>query len=510
MGLGETCRQWSAAVGVALLGAAALPAAAVDATWQSPGGGMWGDGANWDAGVPDAAGDRATFGPDAPVSASNITLADPVTLGDLRLDNPFRITLGGAAPLTFDTGSVGLNATLIITPASSAGHAINNPLSLVSDLDITQGSGGGLTLRGPLTGSGDLTLTGGGTLVLDQPRTNDNQNWSGNLFVNEGTLFIGVGGRGANALGDTTGGTTIAAGATLDLFGAGGSPIGEDITLSGLGVHGAGAIRYSRGGPAFLNGDLTLLGDAAIVSDNNTTGTLHIGLPDGSGTGSLSGDGRLIKLGGLRDGKPGPLQLNLHAAHTGGTDVREGFFVISQHGSLVDTGDVRVGPLGTLFVQPRRGGRRHAAQRRCSGASSSTAARWCYRAMSIRRACSTRARPAGDWSFRGRIIATSTCPRCWAVRTVPSDSRSPGGSRAAFLTARWSRVRSRWTPPRVTARSRPRAGWTSVGGCWTPTRSRVCGWWITGRSASRATTTFAGRWWSSRVGSAWPTSMRWA
>ena len=327
-----------------------------DGTWQNPGGGLWIQQSNWAGGIPFNAGDVATFGPTFPSGDVTIAHSLPITLGGLIYNNPNRVTLSGGDPFIFDSGTPGTPAFLTVSAASVAGLDISAPVRLTSDLNIDH-RGGSLIMRGPLTGSGDLTLSGGGTLLFEQPSTNDNGAYGGNIFVNEGTLFIGGGGRGDTALGNTVGATFVAAGATLDLNGATGNDLNaESLTLSGFGDGGIGAVRYSRGSQSIYVGDITLVGDTAINSDNNANGRFHIGNPNGSPGGSLAGDGRLIKIGGLRPNRPGPLQLNLQATHTGGTEVREGWFIISQHGSLVGTGDVTISPDGTLFIQRAAGG----------------------------------------------------------------------------------------------------------------------------------------------------------
>lgn len=119
-----------------------------------------------------------------------------------------------------------------------------------------------------VTGGGDVTKVGGAALTLD----GDNASFSGEIFINEGTLTLtraeslGVGGFNAGTR------TTVADGATLELRGDGISS-GELIRLTGAGVGGGGALSVTRGDHE-LTESVALLGAARVNTDGGTSLTM--------------------------------------------------------------------------------------------------------------------------------------------------------------------------------------------------------------------------------------------
>ncbi len=99
-----------------------------------------------------------------------------------------------------------------------------------------------------------ITKLGSGILELSGTST-----YTGLTTVNEGTLLVSSNG----ALGLAAGGTTVADGATLELNG--GLEIADDLTITGTGVLGAGAIVNS--------GDNTIAG--VITVDTGTSATIN-------------------------------------------------------------------------------------------------------------------------------------------------------------------------------------------------------------------------------------------
>jgi len=163
-------------------------------------------------------------------------------------------------------------------------------------------SGGGDSFSGSIadgaSGTGILavTKTGTGTQTLSGTNT-----YSGLTTVAAGTLKLGS----ANALGATTGGTTVASGAVLDLNG---QNVGaETLTLAGTGS-GGGALSNSSGTTASLAGDLT-------------SGTYAVG---GTGNITLTGNvqGTLTKVG-------------TNTLTLGGTVDNNGLAVIANSGTVV-------------------------------------------------------------------------------------------------------------------------------------------------------------------------------
>ena len=76
------------------------------------------------------------------------------------------------------------------------------------------------------------------------------------------------------ALGNTTGNTTVASGAALELIGGITIASGEDLTLIGTGEDSTGALRNISGDNTY-NGNITL--STSAVRINSDSGTLTIG-----------------------------------------------------------------------------------------------------------------------------------------------------------------------------------------------------------------------------------------
>jgi hypothetical protein len=91
-----------------------------------------------------------------------------------------------------------------------------------------------------------------------------------------------------SALGSSSGGTVVAAGATLQVN-AGGS-IGEPLTLDGAGASGAGALNDTAPTSVELTGAITLAGDSTVSHDSSAT-VLEL-------SGPVTGSGGLTKTGG--------------------------------------------------------------------------------------------------------------------------------------------------------------------------------------------------------------------
>lgn len=127
---------------------------------------------------------------------------------------------------------------------------------------------------GKLSGAASLTKNGTSTLTISN--AND---FTGPVQVNAGILRV----VNASALGATNGGTTIASGATLDIFGSSLYSPGELITIAGTGLNSTGAVINT--GAAQNNGIryLTLSDNATIRGDN------RFDVRGPSGSGSFSG-----------------------------------------------------------------------------------------------------------------------------------------------------------------------------------------------------------------------------
>ena len=145
---------------------------------------------NWTGGVPNAAGDTATFGP-VITQPRTVTFDEPTVFGEVVLDSPRGYTLSGsgANTLTFNnSGSplAGGDATITV---SDGQQAIDVPVVLADNLVVT-GSGtltfGSSSSVTEMGGSRSLTMSGAnGTLVLS-----GTDSYTGGTNVDTGTLYV--------------------------------------------------------------------------------------------------------------------------------------------------------------------------------------------------------------------------------------------------------------------------------------------------------------------------------
>lgn len=259
-----------------------------------------------------------TFDGDVTVNSGALRITNSFALGDstktVRLSNG----TAGAPQLRLDgtADAIELPATLSFLTSSSTGAIINEAGNNLISGNITLTGGGGdtritvsagsLTLDGAIapnttgrnlqlsgTGTGIITgvVSNGGTTYQLNVFKNDGGVWllsgansySGTTTINAGILFLGhpnALGNGGTGIGNTMGGTSVIAGATLDLNGQSG--INEVLTIRGTGVGGAGGLTNSSSTPASVA--------AGVVSSIAVTaGGTHSTVPDVMLTGS--GDG---------------------------------------------------------------------------------------------------------------------------------------------------------------------------------------------------------------------------
>ncbi|WP_372400702.1 Ig-like domain-containing protein (plasmid) [Azospirillum sp. HJ39] len=250
-------------------------------------------------------------------SSSSLTLNGATNATTLTLDGTSNSS-GFAGGITVTAG------TLLVTSDSNLGAGtltLNGGLLRLSgavgtiDNAVAIGSSGGtisvapsgsVTLSGALSGSGNLTKAAGGDLTL----SGDNSGFTGAFTISAGTVTVSH----ANALGDTTKGTTVASGAALAL--TGGITIAENLTLSGSGVSSGGAL-VSASGTNTVSGTVTLNDDTTVT----TTGDLTL-------SGVVSGAFNLIKAGS------DSLTLSGTNSYTGTTTVSAGTLSISGSGNI--------------------------------------------------------------------------------------------------------------------------------------------------------------------------------
>jgi fibronectin-binding autotransporter adhesin len=210
------------------------------------------------------------------------------------------------------------------------------------------------TFSGAFNGTQSLATTG--TISLS-----GNSSFSGTTTVQSGTLTIGSN----TALGNSTGGTTVASGATLQFSG---TPltIGDALTISGTGNGGIGAIRVAPLGASgneatSLTGGVTLAADSTItVADRNllsfNTGGIALGsstltfASEGTGNSSIFVNSAISGTGGLVKTGSGLLRLNGNNGFTGPLTINGGDVVLASGTALADTVAVSMATGARLFV----------------------------------------------------------------------------------------------------------------------------------------------------------------
>ena len=199
------------------------------------------------------------------------------------------IGMNGAIWIPSTTGAT--TFTGAITTNTVAASRINNDgsgLLTISNAAFTNNGGitfglngtGGTTVSSAIGGNGALTKDGTGTgmLILSGAST-----YAGLTTISTGVVQA----TNASALGNTTGATTITAGAALEINGA--INIGEAMTINGTGIAATpGVIRLISGsGAATLSGAITVATASRINSDA-ATNALTIGTGAITNTGGLT------------------------------------------------------------------------------------------------------------------------------------------------------------------------------------------------------------------------------
>jgi len=199
-------------------------------------------------------------------TSGTVTLGEAITVGGLNFGAAGLTRVANSA-LTLAGGSPSLSV------AAGATVAVNSTLSL--NAAATFAIGGLLDLRAALGGVGGLTKTGDGVLFL-----RGHSNRSGATDIQTGMVVAAGQGNTHDPLGIFgTDGTTVGAGATLALgpvnAGSTGMTLVENLTLSGRGLNGIGALRSFMGANgASVNGAVDLVGATRV--QNDLTGTLNL------------------------------------------------------------------------------------------------------------------------------------------------------------------------------------------------------------------------------------------
>ena len=241
------------------------------------------------------------------VSAGTLAVTNAAGLGSTT----GATTVASGATLDLRNVAVGaeavtLNGGTLATSTGTSSLSGGVTLTANSTVDVT---GTQLTASGVVTdgaGTFGLAKNGAGTLILSNANTYD-----GATSVNAGTLAV----VNAAALGSITGGTAVAAGATLDL---------RNVAV------GAEAVTLNGGTLAASTGISTLSGTVALAADS----TLDAGGTQLTLSGVMSGAGGFTKTGA------GELVLSGAKTFSGNTQINQGVVTASHSSALGSTAGV--------------------------------------------------------------------------------------------------------------------------------------------------------------------------
>lgn len=259
------------------------------------------------------------------------TVSSGATL-QLQFSSAATATVGGPLALA---GS-GFNGQGALQSVSGRNTTFTGAVTLTSDTTIEVDTGSEVTLSnsvGDATGTTNaLTKTGAGELVLQAADT-----YGGNTVVSAGVLDIQNGG----ALGATSAGTTVNAGAALQVDGGtAGISVAEPLILNGTGISNTGALRNVSGNNTWTGSILANTAAVDIGADANTTLTVESVISEASPgtTVSKEGTGRLVLT------QP----TNSSSGYTGATTIDAGALQITDPAALNSSGDVTVKSGGAL------------------------------------------------------------------------------------------------------------------------------------------------------------------
>jgi autotransporter-associated beta strand protein len=208
--------------------------------------------------------------------ANTTSGAVTVNEGVLALDNSqalgsSAVKVSGQATLTLENGlSYGESLTLAGTLFSNCSATWGGTVNLIGSATLGAPTGSTLTVSGVISGAAanTLTINDAGTVLLTAANT-----YAGATVVSDGTLAIA----NPNALGagsaHATNGTTVDAGATLQLRGGLTFDKTDALTINGFGVNGAGAFQDGSGNDTWA-GTIALASNTAIGAVPGTTLTI--------------------------------------------------------------------------------------------------------------------------------------------------------------------------------------------------------------------------------------------
>src|SRR3989440_269792 len=250
----------------------ATPTLGATRTWTGgAGNNNWATPGNWGGTTP-VAGDDLVFPTGAARLSNTNNLAAGTSFNSITISGSGYTVAGNSIALAAgnlsDTNAAGSNTiSLAISMAATRTFSISNAAET-------------LTISGVISGAGGLTKTGSGTLTLSASNS-----YTGLTTISAGTLKLGAAGGATNTpLGTTGAGTTVSAGAALDLNGF---TLGtaEALTLNGTGVASGGALTNSSATAATYSGLITLGSASSIVASSGNIIVSNAGTITGSGFG---------------------------------------------------------------------------------------------------------------------------------------------------------------------------------------------------------------------------------
>lgn len=320
------------------------PVASTWSIWDGSSSNAWGYSSygqysNWQDNALPASGAKVVFGT---TTAGNRNVA----LGANRTVNAIRFDANGSGSYNIGNGSnaytltMGGSGTAFIQQKSSTyDQTISAPVALANNTVVDMIGSKNLTISGALSSTGNLVKEGtGGKLIL----SGDNSNYSGNIYVNAGTLQAG----NSNALGNTTGKTSVSGGATLEV--TGNISTAESLDLSGTGYNGAGALNNLSGNNT-VSGTINLADNATI---NAAAGTLTLSgavVSDAghkltvAGAGNVTANGTIATgSGGVQMDGTGTLTLSGNNSFRGGLDINSGTVTLGAANRINDNVAVNI------------------------------------------------------------------------------------------------------------------------------------------------------------------------
>lgn len=279
----------------------------------------------------------------------------------LHRDFTFQAGASSARTLNNTTGG-GFSFNRSLVNASTATHVFNTPVGIDANnaqIVLNNGSGGNLTFNGTVFtnshqifirnnsgNTGDIIFSGplpqGGSFVKQgggRVRFDGSADFSGSLFVDEGTLIIGRS-LTSNVI-EIGGGVseTTAFNATLTIANAG-TDISKNITIRNF---------NNSGGNRIINFGHSSASSVTISGNIVLEKTVEVTTPSTSGmavfSGVISGVGGITKLGGSL------LSINAENTYTGTTTITDGIFQLNRTGgnTIPSTNGVNING-GTLRV----------------------------------------------------------------------------------------------------------------------------------------------------------------